>query len=488
MRASASEIDLEMKARPETTTFPLTRPAGDESPLDAALRTDFPSFLRKSVMTLEPGKRFLPNWHIDAIAYRLEQVRRGELTRLIINLPPRNLKSTIASVAYPAFVLGNDPTQRMFGISYGTDLADGHARSFRSIVETPWYQRAFPSMRINRVEGGNVFTTMGGFRRATSIGASLTGFGGNLFIIDDPIKPADAFSVSHLNAVNDWFSSTLISRLDDKATGAIVVVMQRVHLNDLTGHLIEKSGDWTVLNLAAIAEANEQIPIGPDLFHIRRTGEVLHPARESLEILERERRDMGSDIFSAHYQQSPVPPGGAMIKRDWLRYYDTPPQRTYRTKLIQSWDTAAKAGAQNDWSVCTTWLIVGERYYLLDLVRGRYEYPQLREIAVTLSKRDKPDAILIEEASTGIALAQELSKTVSRPVRPIPVERDKVGRLYPQQAKFEAGLVLFPKGASYLSELERELLTFPQGKTDDQVDSISQALAYKHKLFDYANI
>jgi predicted phage terminase large subunit-like protein len=459
----------------------------DRAAFDAALRTDFPSFLRKSVLTLEPGKRFQPNWHIDAIAYRLEQVQRGELTRLIINLPPRNLKSTIASVAYPAFILGNDPTQRIFGISYGTDLADDHARNFRSIVETDWYRRVFPGMRIKRVDGGDVFTTLGGFRRATSTGAALTGLGGNLFIIDDPIKPADAQSDAQRNSVNDWFSNTLVSRLDDKATGAIVVVMQRVHLNDLTGHLIERSDDWTVLNLAAIAETDEQIPIGPGRFHLRRAGEALHPARESVEILEGLRREHGSDIFSAQYQQAPVPPGGAMIKRDWLRYYDKAPERTYRTKVIQSWDTAAKAGAQNDWSVCTTWLVDGERFYLLDLVRGRYEYPRLRDTAVALAKRDKPDAILIEDASTGIVLAQELSKVVTRPVRPIPVERDKQARLYHQQAKFEAGLVWFPKGAPFLPTLEAELLAFPQSKTDDQVDSISQALAYKRKGLSYEN-
>lgn len=459
-----------------------------QASFDFALRTDFPSFLRKCVMTLNPGKQFMPNWHIDAIAYRLDQVRRGEITRLIVNLPPRHLKSIIVSIAFPAFLLGHDPRQRIFGISYGGDLAEKHARDFRSIVESAWYQRAFPRMRIKRLDAGDVYTTLGGFRRATSTGAALTGLGGNLFIIDDPIKPVDAQSEAMRKSVNDWFSNTLVSRLDNKATGAIIVVMQRVHLDDLTGHLLEKRTDWTVLNLPAIADTDEPIPIGDGQFHLRRAGEALHPDYESLEVLEGIRRELGSDIFSAQYQQSPVPPGGAMIKRAWLRYYDKPPERDYRTKVIQSWDTAAKDGAQNDWSVCTTWLIVEGRYYLLDLVRGRYEYPKLREMAVTLAQRDKPDTILIEEASTGIALAQELRGVLSRPVNPIPVERDKVGRLYVQQAKFEAGLVLFPRNAPFLPQLEAELLAFPQSKTDDQVDSISQALAYKRKVLDYVGV
>jgi len=144
-----------------------------------------------------------------------------------------------------------------------------------------------------------------------------------------------------------------------------------------------------------------------------------------------------------------------------------------------------KDGAQNDWSVCTTWLQVDKRWYMLDLVRGRYEYPRLRATALALAERFLPDVVLIEDASTGIALAQEMRDIGTYAVSPIAVERDKVGRLYVQQAKFEAGLVLFPKEASFLPELEAELLTFPQAKTDDQVDSISQALAYRPSGHNY---
>jgi len=169
-----------------------------------------------------------------------------------------------------------------------------------------------------------------------------------------------------------------------------------------------------------------------------------------------------------------------MIRRQWLRYYDVLPERTYRTKVIQSWDCASKEGAQNSWSVCTTWLIVDKRdYYLLDVTRGRYEYPRLRQAAVALAERFNPTAIVVEDASTGIALAQDLKDSGRFRVRPIPVDRDKVTRLYVQAAKFEAGHVYFPKSAPYLPELEAELLTFPQGKHDDQVDSITQALAFK---------
>jgi predicted phage terminase large subunit-like protein len=446
---------------------------------NALLRSDFKSFLYRCMLTLNPGAAFIPNWHIEAIAHQLQRVRAGEITRLIINLPPRYLKSLTVSVIFPAFLLGHNPRLKIFGISYGTELSGKHAADFRAIVESPWYRHAFSSMRVSRAAESDVFTTKRGFRKSTSVNAALTGLGGDIFIIDDPQKPVDAQSETLRNGVTQWFSNTLRSRLDNKETGVIIVVMQRVHLLDLTGYLTESSDEWTVLSLPAIAEADEQIAVGPEKFYLRCAGAALHQAYESLATLEKLRNEVGSDVFAAQYQQSPVPPGGAMIRRQWLRYYDVAPERTYRTKVIQSWDTAAKNGAQNDWSVCTTWLIHEKHFYLLDVTRGRYEYPRLRETAAALAERFKPSVIMIEDASTGIALAQELRQAGTYAVRPIPVERDKIGRLYVQQAKFEAGLVLFPKAARFLADLETELLTFPQGKTDDQVDSISQALAYK---------
>ena len=457
----------------------MTLTSSNRITINALLRTDFLAFLERCVRTLNPGTAFLANWHIEAIAYQLERIRKGEITRLIINLPPRHLKSLTVSVAFPAYLLGLEPTHRIIAISYGNELSDKHSSDFRSIVQSPWYRRAFPKMRIKRDVGDELITTQRGFRKSTSVSGALTGMGGNIFIIDDPQKPVDAQSAAQRNSLNQWFSNTLLSRLDSKETGAIIVVMQRVHMDDLAGFLASNSNEWTVLSLPAISEIEEAVPIGDGQFYHRPIGEALHPDYEPVATLRQLQHTLGSDVFAAQYQQSPVPPGGAMIKRFWLRYYDKPPERIGRVKVIQSWDTAAKDGAQNDWSVCTTWLLRDKHFYLLDLVRGRYEYPRLRNTAIALAERFKPDAILIEDASTGIALAQELRAVQCYVVNPIPIERDKVGRLYVQQAKFEAGLVLFPRAASFLAELEAELLVFPQGRTDDQVDSISQALAYQ---------
>jgi predicted phage terminase large subunit-like protein len=446
---------------------------------DAILRKEFDWFLRRCLMTLNPGFPYLPNWHISAIGYQLERILRGEITRLIINMPPRHLKSLTVSVAWPAFLLGHEPWRRIFAISYGDELSLKHALDFRSIVESPWYRRAFRDMQITRSLQDEVWTTAQGFRKATSVFGTLTGLGGDVFIIDDPQKPVDAQSDTQRNRLNQWVSNTLMSRLDSKETGVIIVLQQRVHLNDLSGYLME-CGGWEVLSLPAIAEQDETIMIGEGKFHSRAAGEALHPALEPLESLERLRHQIGADVFAAQYQQVPVPPGGAMILRVWLRYYDKLPERTYRTRVIQSWDTAAKDGAQNSPSACTTWMLVDNCYYLMDVTRGRYEYPRLRDIAIALAQKHRPHCILIEDASTGTALAQELKKShFGGSVRLVPIERDKIGRLYVNQAKFEAGLVLLPKNAPFLPELEAELLTFPHGKTDDQVDSISQALSYK---------
>lgn len=451
----------------------------DQEFVYALLRCDFKSFLHRCFRMLNPGATYLPNWHIKAIARQLERIQKGETNRLIINMPPRYLKSLTVSVILPAFLLGHNPRMKIFGVSYSNDLSAKHAADFRAIVRSDWYRKVFPNMQVARVADSDVFTTKRGFRRSTSVSATLTGLGGDMIILDDPQKPVDAQSDTLRNSLNQWFTNTLLSRLDNKATGVIILVMQRVHLHDLTGFLVDNSKDWTVLSLPAIAEVDEKVAIGNNEFHTRRAGEALHPKYETISTLEKLRAQMGSDIFSAQYQQSPVPAGGSMIKRDWLRYYDEPPERGYRTKLIHSWDTAAKVGAQNDWSVCTTWLLVDNRFYLIDLIRGRYEYPQLRAMVIALAQRDDPHKILIEDTSTGIALAQELRQSGIYTVKPVPVERDKMGRLFVHQAKFEAGLVLFPRKAPFLAQLEAELLTFPQGKHDDQVDSLSQALSYK---------
>lgn len=445
--------------------------------LEAILRNDYLSFTRKVFHTLCPGQTFVPDWYLTAIAYQLERVRRGEVRRLVINLPPRSLKSIMVSVAFPAFLLGHDPTRRIICASYSSDLAGKLSNDFRAVLNSAWYRSLFPATRIGRKDSeSEVALTRRGFRLATSVGGTLTGRGGDILIIDDPLKPLDAVSESKRNAVNDWFANTLLSRLDSKIEGAIIIVMQRVHMDDLTGFLLRQSDEWEVLALPAIAEGEEEIPIGPGRFHRRRLGEVLSSAREPLEILEEIKRQLGSDLFSAQYQQAPVPPGGAMVKRAWLKYYPSLPELKGWPFVIQSWDTATKGGPDNDWSVCTTWMLVnGTLWYLIDLWRDRVDYPHLKAKVKELAQRFHANEVLIEDAGSGTFLMQELNGAVCGLIGVKP-EHDKATRMAAASAKIEAGQVFFPERAPWLPDLEAELLAFPGSRYDDQVDSISQAL------------
>jgi len=321
----------------------------DPRVLQALLRTNFIAFVEKVFATLSPGQTFVPEWYIEALAYQLERMRRGEIRRLIINMPPRSLKSIVISVALPAFLLGHDPTLRIICVSYSADLAKKLSNDFRAIIESSWYRAAFPGTRIGPYKNSEteIEFTQRGFRLATSVGGTLTGRGGDLIIVDDPLKPDDAFSDLKRSEVNHFFTNTLLSRLDDKRTGAIVVVMQRLHVDDLTGFLLSSSDEWEVLSLPAIAEIDERIRLLGGRIHLRKAGEALSE-REPLEVLNNLKRAMGGDAFSAQYQQAPVPPGGAMVKRVWIKRYTELPPASERLRILQSWDTASVGGSQND--------------------------------------------------------------------------------------------------------------------------------------------
>jgi predicted phage terminase large subunit-like protein len=384
-------------------------------------------------------------------------------------------------VAFPAFVLGHDPTKRLIVASYGSDLAVKLANDCRTVINSARYKSIFPGLQISRIKNteSEIASTRGGFRLATSVDGSLTGRGGHIMIIDDPLKPSDASSDTKREHVNTWFKNTLYSRLDDKQRGAIIIVMQRLHDDDLCGLLSKNSHDWVVLNFPAIALEEEQIPIGEGRFHHRRIGDVLHPERESKSDLDNIRSELGEDIFAAQYQQCPSQPTGHMIKRDSIQRYDQLPIRTKSHYVIQSWDTATKVDPNNDCSVCVTLLVDDQgKYYLLEVLRGRLLYPDLKAQALSQAKKHRPDTILIEEAGLGRTLIKDLEATGLPAIGVFP-EGDKVTRVSVQLEKFANRQVFFPKGASWLVDLENELFAFPNGRYDDQVDALIQALAYE---------
>jgi predicted phage terminase large subunit-like protein len=454
--------------------------------LDAICRTDFVSFTQKAFHTLSPNSGFSMNYHIQAIAHHLELVRLGKIKRLIINVAPRSLKSLMTSVAWPAFVLGHNPSKRLIVVSYGADLAIKLTNDFRMLINAPWYQILYPLMLTAGAKNTEfeVATLQNGYRLGTSIDGALTGRGGDILIVDDPLKPADAANDSRRSAVNRWFHDTLLSRLDDMTGGAIVVVMQRLHDDDLTGSLLRLSDNWFHLKLPAIADVDERIEIAPGKFHIQRQGEILHPERMPRSELEA-RRKLYPETFAAHYQQTPIPPGGIIIRRAWVRYYDELPPRNSSCTVVQSWDAASKQGESNDWSVCTTWMIQDGKYYLMDVLRERLEYPSLRARAIEHARAYTPNKILVEDAGIGMGLIQDLQK-VGKPAVAVKPERNKKTRMQIQSDKFAAGLVFFPKNASWLAEYESELFAFPSVRFDDQVDSTSQALAADHATYNAA--
>jgi predicted phage terminase large subunit-like protein len=456
---------------------------------DAITRADLASFNRKVFQTLAPSATYQDNWHIHAIAHRLELVRQQKIRRLIITVPPRSMKSMLCSISFPAWLLGHDPSKRVIGVSYSSDLAIKLSNDCREIIGTSWYRELFRDTKLSRQKNteAEFQTTRMGFRIATSIEGTLTGRGGDIIIIDDPMKPIDALSDTKRERVHNAFVNTILSRLDHKLTGAIIIVMQRLHEDDLVGRLLRDQPDeWSVLSLPAIAEQEEKIEIGNKRYHVRRVGDLLHAEREPLSVLESYRAQMGSDVFAAQYQQSPVPREGAMIKRTWPRRYDVPPKLDSSATVIQSWDTAAKGGSQSNYSVCTTWLNHNKRYYLLDVYREQVDYPTLKARAISIAKLHKAKVILIEDAATGTALVKELQNE-GLPVIAVKPELDKRTRMSIQSVKFESGQVFLPTEASWLDQLELELFSFPGGRFDDQIDSISQALAYETPTYEWTD-
>jgi predicted phage terminase large subunit-like protein len=230
--------------------------------------------------------------------------------------------------------------------------------------------------------------------------------------------------------------------------------------------------------LPAIADAPHEVALDEGTVYRRPAGQVLHPEREPLAVLDELKAAMGSQAFSAQYQQAPILPGGALLKATWFRSYARAPERRPEDRIVQSWDTASKASQTNDFSVCTTWLMRGKDYYLLDVFRKRLEYPDLRRAILSQVAAHAATPVLIEDAGTGAPLVQDLRREGR--LRPIPIrpERDKIVRLEAQSAVIEAGHVLLPETAPWLDDFRAEILAFPYGRYDDQVDSVSQFLAW----------
>ena len=453
---------------------------------EAVLREDFTSFADRCFADLNPQAELAMNWHLEIIAAKLTAVREGKIRRLIINLPPRHLKSLMASIAFPAWCLGQDPSAQILCVSYAQDLADKLARDCRGIMTSPWYQRIFSTrLAPHRQAVQEFITTRQGYRLATSTGGVLTGRGADIILIDDPLKPEEALSDAQRKAANEWYDHTLYSRLNDKRHGVIVIIMQRLHEDDLIGHVLAQEG-WEVLSFPAIAEADEVHRIetiwGAQCFR-RRQGEALHPDREPLETLDRIRRTIGEYNFAGQYQQSPAPLGGGLVRAEWFKRYGEKDRPERFDRIVQSWDTANKATELSDFSVCTTWGVKGKDLFLLGLFRRRLEYPALKRAVREQQSLFDAKEVLIEDKASGTQLIQELINDGCHGVTRYQPTCDKIMRLHAQTAMIENGFVHIPETAPWLAEYLHELTVFPKGKHDDQVDSTAQFLDWFKKPY-----
>ncbi|WP_294122183.1 phage terminase large subunit [Sphingomonas sp.] len=452
------------------------------------MRHDFCAFLRKAFPAIRGGAPLSWNWHLDAIAYELGRMASGQSRNLLVTMPPRNLKSITISVAWVAWMLGRDPRLNFVCVSYSNELSAKMARDCISLIQSDWYRALFPATNLSpkRSATWDFETTVGGGRLATSITGTLTGRGGSIIIVDDPIKPDEAHSETTRNSVNQWFRSTLSSRLDDKERGGTIVVMQRLHQDDLAGMLME-AGGWVELSLPAIAQEDQSIPLPGGRIRHRKAGELLHPERESQAVLDQLRLTMGSFDFSAQYLQQPIPATGNLIKSEWLKYFAGGfDPRGEPGQIVQSWDTASKDGTFSDYSACVTAHLQRGTIKLLDVFRERLAFPALKSACIRLARKHNASVLLIEDAASGTQLLQTLRSEcpsgVPRPIGRKP-EADKVSRVAGVSAQVESGQLWLPVDAPWLASFQAELLGFPNARYDDQVDALSQLLSWSRKAF-----
>ena len=411
----------------------------------------------------------------------------------------------ICSIALPAWILGHNPKAQILCVSYNDELAEKFAISCRDVMQSDWYRELFPMTRLHqsRQAVNDFATTRGGGRIATSVGGTLTGRGADWIIIDDPQKSVDATSETQRAKLNEWYGSTLYSRLNDKANGKIILVMQRLHQDDLTGRLLELGEQFNIIKLSIIATEDENWMVknrisGKVRVITRAKGELLHTERENMDVVTSIKNSMGENAFVAQYQQDPCPPEGGIIKESWLHYYTKAQGESIDPakycRIFLSWDTANKTGPNNAYSACCVILMTREsnmyKYYLLDVVRGKWEMPDLiRQVEKVYCywKYEKGGQhlvrLLIEDKASGTQLIQMLMAQRDRhgynfAIEPIKPDTDKTSRLMGASAYIENGTLRFPQEAPWLSDFKKELLGFPNGKYKDQVDALTQCINY----------
>ena len=455
---------------------------------------------------IEPSP-FVDGWVVDAICDHLSALTRGDIRFLLINVPPRHSKSTICSVLWPVWCWLQKPEDRFLCASYSLDLAIRDNLKKRNLIDSPWFQSLYgkdfnltadtTSFQVERKfsltaeQNAKRFFTNDklGYQLATSVGITTTGQGGSKLLIDDPHSAMEAHSEADRISAANWFRETWSNRMNDAAKDVMIVIGQRIHEEDISGIILKERTDWIHLNLPAEYEpANKCVTIFGWSDPRTEEGELLWPERFSQETLNRYKRDLGSMGFAAQYQQRPVPSGGGQFKKSWLRYF-TQDEQAYTLEepdtrkrfllnlchLFVTVDLAISQKQTADYTVIAVWAVTPDRELLLiDRLRDRFDNPEQQKQLQLIYQRYHPDYISIENVAYQLAIIQQLRR-LGVPIREYKPVKDKVSRASTASVFYEGGRVYHPKGVSWLQEWEDELLMFPMGAHDDQVDTLSIA-------------
>lgn len=446
------------------------------------LRTDFYSFLLKAFSELNPGKNFSKNVYVNLMIDYLDRVKKNKIKRLIINIPPRSLKSILISVAWPAWLLGINPTLKIIVVSYNKELTIKHSEDTRLIMNSEWYQKIFPETKICNYHNRNnkFITTKQGFRIATSTHSSLTGEGADIIIIDDPINAIDAYSNIKLAKTNNWFEQSLLSRLNDRKNGKIILVMQRLDYQDLSGYLLNKKPNyWTHLKLPLIAQEDLELNYKDKKLKFRK-GTILNSTNYNQELVKELKYELGDKIFNSQYQQEPIKQGDTILNKEYINFYDELPSE--KEFIVLSLDSAVKENKNNDFSAFTIWQVTKDASYLIFAIKRRLNFPNLKNLFIQLAETYKVNLAIIEDKASGSSLIQELS-SLNLKIVPFQSKLNKIARLDISLISFMQQKILFPKNVYWVEEYLEELLNFPNYKFDDFVDSTTQFICYWQKKY-----
>lgn len=441
-------------------------------------------FIRQAWPVIEPGAAYIHNWHIDLISEYMEAVNAGQINRLVINIPPRHMKSIQATVCYPVWTWIRQPERRFIKVSYSDSLSRKHNVLSRDIILSPWYQRTWGDrfqLKADVNRQNEFKNDHQGMMFSTSVGGALTGEGGDVIILDDPQNPLQANSETERAGTIAFFTNTLQSRLNNPRTGAFIVVMQRLHEKDLTGHIITEDLGYTHLCLPAEAPERTVItfPIsGREI--VREEGDVLNPQRFDKSVLDGLKKSMGSLQYSGQYQQTPAPAEGVIFKREWLHNFFRPSAAPHQQMLIQSWDMAF---TKSEGSAKVAGFVMGRAgsgIYVFDLVNDKMTFTEsVAAVRTMTGKWPKARAKVVENKANGPAIVDTLKKQVAGMVEFNP-KGSKEERALSVTPYFEAGNVFFPEpeAAPWVQDLIQDLLMFPKGAYKDTTDALVQGILY----------